>query len=99
MNSAMRSNICVPIAAMLLSADLAATAVAQTQVPFKGGLQGNDSDSDATATSVVVTTVGTGNGTLLGHFSFTQVATVDFESGTDTGSAQWTAANGDSICT
>lgn len=33
----------------------------------------------------------------MGRFSFTQTVTVDFNTGKDTGVAQWTAANGDTI--
>jgi hypothetical protein len=62
-------------------------------------MQGHDSDIAFTNTSVTVLTVGTGIGTLLGQFSFTQTVTVDFATGTDTGSAQFFAANGDSITT
>jgi hypothetical protein len=60
-------------------------------------MQGTDSDSDPTPTSIVVTTDGTGIGTHLGQFSFTQRVTVFFATGTSAGSAHWVAANGDSI--
>jgi hypothetical protein len=72
---------------------------AQGQVPFKGTLQGDDVDSAFTATTVDVTTTGTGNGTHLGKFTFTQKVTVTFASGTAIGSAHFTAANGDRIDT
>ena len=49
--------------------------------------------------TVVVTTTGTGIGTHLGEFSFTQQTTVNLAAGTDTGSAHWVAANGDTIDT
>jgi hypothetical protein len=87
------------MAAMILTAALAVPAAAQKQVTFKGALQGHDTDSNPTATTIVVTTSGTGIGTLLGEFSFTQVTTVTFATGTDTGTATWIAANGDSIFT
>ena len=94
-----RSNIYLPMAAMILTAALAMTAVAQNQVPFKGAMQGNDTDTAFTNTTVTVLTVGTGVGTHVGQFSFTQQITVNFADGTDTGSAHWIAANGDSFDT
>jgi hypothetical protein len=94
-----RSNIYLPMAAMILTAALAMTAVAQNQVPFKGAMQGNDKDTAFTDTTVTVLTVGTGVGTHVGQFSFTQQITVNFADGTDTGSAHWIAANGDSFDT
>jgi hypothetical protein len=94
-----RSNIYLPMAAMILTAALAMTAVAQKQVPFKGAMQGNDTDTAFTNTTVTVLTVGTGVGTHVGQFSFTQQVTVNFADGTDTGSAHWIAANGDSFDT
>jgi hypothetical protein len=94
-----RSNIYLPMAAMILTAALAMTAVAQNQVPFKGAMQGNDTDTAFTNTTVTVLTVGTGVGTHVGQFSFTQQITVNFADGTNTGSAHWIAANGDSFDT
>jgi hypothetical protein len=99
MKSTKRSNIYLPMAAMILTAALAMTAVAQNQVPFKGAMQGNDTDTAFTNTTVTVLTVGTGVGTHVGQFSFTQQITVNFADGTDTGSAHWIAANGDSFDT
>jgi hypothetical protein len=56
------------VAAMTLTAALAARASAQNQVPLKGTMQGNDIDSPGPSpTTVVVTTNGTGISTLLGH--------------------------------
>jgi hypothetical protein len=49
-----RSNIYLPMAAMILTAALAMTAVAQNQVPFKGAMQGNDTDTAFTNTTVTV---------------------------------------------
>src|SRR5437867_3949831 len=99
MKTITRSNIYLPMAAMILTAALAVPAAAQKQVPFVGAMQGQDFDIAFTPTSVTVLTVGTGIGTLVGQFSFTQTVTVDFTNGHDTGSAQWFAANGDSIST
>ena len=99
MKTITRSNIYLSMAAMILTAALAVPAAAQHQVPFKGALQGHDTDIGFTNTTVTVLTVGTGIGTHVGQFSFTQTVTVDFTTGHDTGSAQWFAANGDSIST
>jgi len=100
MKTITRFNICVPMAAMLLTTALAIPAAAQKQVPFKGSMQGNDSDAPGPSpTKLVVTTIGTGIGSHLGQFSFAQTATVDLVAGTDSGSAQWVAANGDILYT
>ena len=92
-------SIYLPMAAMILTAALAVPAAAQRQVPFKGAMQGHDFDIAFTNTTVTVLTVGTGIGTHLGQFSFTQTVTVDFATLTATGSAHLIAANGDSIST
>jgi hypothetical protein len=94
-----RLKICMPMAAMILTAALA-VASAQKQVPFKGALQAHDTDTPGSSPDmVVVTTSGTGIGTHVGQFSFAQEATVNLAEGTETGSAHWIAANGDSIDT
>ena len=89
----------LPMAAMILTAALSVPAAAQHQVPFKGAMQGDDTDIGFTSTTVTVLTVGKGIGTLVGKFTFTQTVTVEFATGHDTGTAQWFAANGDSIST
>ena len=99
MKTITRSNIYLPMAAMILTAALAVPAAAGDQIPFKGSMQGHDTDIGSTNTTVTVLTVGTGIGTHLGQFSFTQTVTVDLTTGHDTGSAQWFAANGDGIST
>ena len=99
MKTITRSNIYLPMAAIILTAALAVPAAAQKQVPFKGAMQGDDTHIGFTNTTVTVLTVGKGIGTHLGKFSFTQTVTVDFTTGHDTGSAQWFAANGHSIST
>ena len=99
MKTITRFNIYLPMAAMILTAALAIPAAAKDQVPFKGALQGHDFDIAFTNSSVTVLTVGTGIGTHLGQFSFTQTVTVDFATGTSTGAASLIAANGDSIST
>jgi len=99
MKTITRSNIYLPMAAMILTAALAVPAAAQRQVPFMGAMQGHDTDIGLTNNLGTVLTVGTGIGTLVGQFSFTQTWTVDVTTGILTGSAQWFAANGDSIST
>jgi hypothetical protein len=99
MKNTLRSNVYLPMAAMILTAALAVPAAAQNQVPFNGAMQGTDFDIAFTDTTVTVLTVGTGIGTLVGQFSFTQTVTVDFATSTSTGSAHLIAANGDSIST
>ena len=100
MKGTTRSKIYLPMAALILTAALAAPAAAQQQVPFKGAMQGNDIDTPGPSTgTVVVTTSGTGVATHLGQFSFTQQNTVNLMASTSAGSAHWVAANGDSIDT
>ncbi len=97
MKTITRSNIYLPMAAMILTAGLAVPAAAQKQVPFKGALQGHDTDTVLSPTTVLVATSGTGIGTLVGQFSFTLENTVNLAAGTETGFAHLIAANGDSI--
>src|SRR5258707_9169244 len=92
MKTKTRSNISLPMAAMILTAALAIPAAAQTQVPFKGTFQGNDTVADPTLTQSI-----TGTGTHVGQFSASTLLTVGPSGGT--GSAHWIAANGDSIDT
>src|SRR5262245_14827966 len=92
MKTIMRSNIYLPMAAMILTAALAIPAGAKNQVPFKGTFQG----SDTVTPPATIATTATGTGTLLGQFSFTQETTTNSPA-TGTGSAHWVAANGDSI--
>jgi hypothetical protein len=99
MKTTTRSKIYLPIAAMILTAALAAPAAAQKQIPLKGALQGNDTDGVLSFPVLPVTTAGTGTGTHLGEFSFTQESAVNVTTGTATGSTHWIAANGDSIDT
>ena len=89
MKTITRAKIYLPMAALILAA-LAIPAAAQTQVPFKGTFQGND-----TVIPPTITTAATGIGTHVGQLSLTDVTT--FTSGTGTG--HWIAANGDSIDT
>jgi hypothetical protein len=96
MRNTTRSNIYLPMAAMILTAALALPAAAQQQVPFQGTFQGQDTVPCDTGD---LCTTATGTGTHLGQFTFTQTVTINPENLTDTGSAQWIADNGDSIST
>lgn len=73
-----------------MAAALALPAAAQTQVPFKGTFQGNDTVTFPTLTQSI-----TGIGTLVGQFSSTTVLTLPGA----TGSGHRIAANGDGIDT
>ena len=98
MKTTTRSNIHLSMAAIMMTAALAIPAVAQNQVPFKGTIQGQDTDKGFTSPGMfLVETNGTGIGILLGRFTFTLETTINVANGTDTGSAHFTAANGDTI--
>jgi hypothetical protein len=88
MKTITRSNIYLPMAALILTAALVIPAAAQTQVPLKGVFNGKDAVNPPT-----ITTTGVGTGTHMGDFSLTQQTNVV----TFNGSAHWVAANGDSI--
>jgi hypothetical protein len=98
MKTITRSSIYLPMAALILTAALALPAAAQTQVPFKGTFQGDD-----TVIPPTISTAATGIGTLVGQLSLTDVLTIagcDPETGvctSGTGPGHWIAANGDSI--
>ena len=94
MKTITRTKIYLPMAALIVTAALTLPASAQQQVPFKGTFQG----SDAT-TGVNIHETATGMATLMGQFSLTMDVTINPADLTDTGSAQWIAANGDSIHT
>jgi hypothetical protein len=88
-----RANMYLPMVALILAA-LAIPAAAQQQVPLKGTFQGSDN-----RTGLNIHESGTGTATLMGQFSFTMDVTINPANLTDTGSAEWIAANGDSIDT
>jgi hypothetical protein len=94
-----RTIIYAPMASMILTAALAIPAAAQQQVPFRGALQGTDKDGALNFPILQVSTSGTGTGTHLGEFSFTEEIALNVVAGTATGSTHWIAANGDSIDT
>jgi hypothetical protein len=99
MKTITRSKIHLAITTIILTVTLVVPAAAQNLVPFKGALQGNDQDGVPTPPILPVVTNGSGTGTHLGEFSFTQNAAVNRVTATSTGSTQWTAANGDTIVT
>jgi hypothetical protein len=86
------TRVYLPMAGMILTVALALPAAAQTQVPFKGAFQGNDTVIPPTLTQTI-----TGTGTLAGQFSSTTHLTLTASGGTGTG--EWIAANGDTIDT
>jgi hypothetical protein len=102
MKTITRSNIYMPMAAMILTTALAVAAAAEKQVPFKGSMQGHEIDTPQGGpppTTVSADGSTTGIATLVGQFSFFYQLTVTLATGTATGSAQLIAANGDSIFT
>ena len=102
MKSTTRTNVYLPMAAMILTAALAIPAAAQKQVPFKGSLQGHEIDTPQGGpppTTLIVDGSATGIATQVGQFSFSYQLTVNLANGTATGSARLIAANGDSIDT
>ena len=101
MNTLLRSNMYLPMAAMILTA-FAVPTTAQNRVPFAGSIQGQEIDTPQGGpppTTLIVDGSATGIASLMGQFSFTYQDTVNLANGTATGSAHLIAANGDSIYT
>jgi hypothetical protein len=99
MKSTTRSVIAASVKVTLLTAALVVPAAAQ-QVPFKGTFQGTDTHLPGPSpTTPRLGTTAIGTATHLGQFSVAQELTLDLVNFTNTGSAQWIAANGDSIDT
>ena len=107
MTTRTRSRIYVSLAAMILTAALAVPAAAQTSCAdsgagcFKGTFEGEDAHDvlPPDATTVVIHTTATGRGTHLGRFSLIREITGNLTNFSATGSANWIAANRDSIHT
>ena len=98
MKTITRSNIHLPIAAMILTAALAIPTAAQQQLPFNGTFQGKDcvpvqNTGCSAVRSFTIDTSGKGIGMHMGEFSLIQQTNL----ATLHGSAHWVAANGDSI--
>jgi hypothetical protein len=95
------------MAAMILTAALAVPEAAASSCAdfapgcFKGTFQGEDTHLTlpAGAPIVVINTTATGTGTHLGRFTLRREITGDLTNFSATGSAEWIAANGDSIYT
>ena len=97
MKTITRFNICVPMAAMLLTAALAIPAAAQKQVPFKGALQGDEKQEPGLPGTVLAHGSVTGIASQFGRFKMTYDATVNVTDGSGVGTGQFVAANGDTI--
>ena len=101
MKSMTRTRICLPIAAIILTAALANPAAAQTSCRafapgcFKGIFQGQDTHDilPPGATKVVIRTIATGIGTDFGQFLLVREISGDLVTLTAAGSAQWIASN------
>jgi hypothetical protein len=98
MKTNMKTKICLQSAAIFLTIALAPLAAAGTLVPFKGSLQGRENDT-VMGNQLVVGRNVTGLATHLGKFNMVYNLTVILATGSSTGSAQLTAANGDMIFT
>jgi len=101
MKNITRTKIYLPMAGMILTVALAIPAAAQNPVPcgpggtpvcFNGTFQGNDAVTPPTLTQSIA-----GVGTIVGQFSSTTL--IIFGPSGNTGTATWTAANGDKIVT
>ena len=101
MKTTTRTRICLPIAAIILTAALANPAAAQTSCRgfapgcFNGIFQGQDAHDilPPYATKVVIRTIATGIGTDFGQFLLVREVTGDLVTLTAAGSAQWIAPN------
>jgi hypothetical protein len=98
MRTIQRSSLCLAVTALILAA-VAIPAAAQTQVPFKGTIQGQQTETPLSPPNVSATITATGTGTHVGEFSLTEEMTISHATFTATGSAHFVAANGDSIDT
>ena len=93
-----RANIYLPLVALILAALAVPAAAAQKQIPFNGTIQGQDTDKGFTSPGMfLVETNGTVIGTLLDQFKFILETTINVTDGTDTGSAHFKAANGETL--
>jgi len=107
MKTRSRTNFYLPLAATILTAALANPAAAQTSCAefapgcFKGVFQGEDAHDilPPGALTVAIRTTATGTGAYLGRFSLIREITANLVDFSSTGSAQWIAANRDSIST
>lgn len=84
---------------LLALVGLTIAGLAKEQVPFKGRLEGSHIHKPIPGLppSAFLDGSGTGNGTHLGKFSYLFPHTVNFSTGTATGTYTFTAANGDKV--
>lgn len=97
MNMTSKSGAFLPIAVMILTTALAVPAAAQSRVPFRGSIQGQESDvfQGPPPGTLAVDGSATGIATQLGRCTFTWQVTVNLADGSAIGSSQFIAANGD----
>jgi len=101
MKSTFKSTLGVQMAAMLLTATLANSSAAKKEVPFRGSIQGIEI-ADFQFPNVFVDATGSGGASPLGRFSLAYELVVDLltlPTVHTSGSAVFTAANGDSLFT
>lgn len=82
--------------AVLAVLGLASSAAAAKEVPFKGSIQAVESN-DTQFPELFVNSSGSGNATLIGRFTVTSEFEVNLLALTSSGSADFIAANGDSL--
>lgn len=84
------------MAALILTAALAAPGAAQNLIPFNGAIQGQETHSGQFP---IITANGscTGIATVVGNLSLTYQDTIDLRTASGTGIGQLIAANGDTI--
>jgi hypothetical protein len=93
----MKTILASTVAALLILSALASFAfAAPAQAPFKGSLHATESYQVEPPT-LYVNGGGTGNATQLGQFTVSYAVVVDLVTGSGPASAQFVAANGDSI--
>jgi hypothetical protein len=100
MKTSMKSARRLQLTGILLTAALAVPVTAAQQVPFQGRIQVRDQVTAVEFPTLSLDGSGTGNATHLGRFTMTFQAEVTLGSPiTGTGSAIFTAANGDMLFT
>jgi hypothetical protein len=100
MKNIMKPILYLQITALFLTGALAGAGAAGKAVPFKGTLQAVEAtDIDFVTLILLVDGSGTGHATHLGQFTYTYEFVGDLITGCGGGSADFTAANGDSLFT
>jgi hypothetical protein len=85
------------VLAVLALIGLAGPLAAGEQVPFRGSLEGDFTATPLSPPILRVDITGTGNATQLGHFTFAISLEVNLTNNHGTGSAEFIAANGDTL--